>query len=149
MLIAVFAALCTGLFAGAALYINVAEHPARLSCGIELAIREFRPSYRRAAVMQASLAVLACVSGLAWAWRANDAWIMSAAILIGAVVPFTLIVIRPTNDRLLDESRDLSNDEAAELLGRWGRLHAVRTALSVAAFVLLLMRVLSVASQRI
>jgi hypothetical protein len=26
MLVAVFAALCTGLFAGAALYINIAEH---------------------------------------------------------------------------------------------------------------------------
>ena len=46
--------LIVGIFAGAAIYINVAEHPARLSCGTELAVTEFPPSYKRATRMQAS-----------------------------------------------------------------------------------------------
>jgi hypothetical protein len=46
---------CTGLFAGAALYVTLVEHPARLECGTELAVAEFAPSYRRGAVMQALL----------------------------------------------------------------------------------------------
>ena len=54
---------CT-LFAGAAIYINLVEHPARLSCGTEIAARQWAPSYKRATVMQASLAVVAGVAGL-------------------------------------------------------------------------------------
>ena len=56
----IVAVLTAGLFAGAAIYITAVEHPARLDCGTALAVREFAPSYRRATVMQASLAVLGC-----------------------------------------------------------------------------------------
>jgi hypothetical protein len=48
MWILMVAALCAGVFAGAVIYINAVEHPARLSCGAELAVREFAPSYHRA-----------------------------------------------------------------------------------------------------
>ena len=60
-----------------------------------------------------------------------------AGVLLGLVIPFTLLVIRPTNDRLLDPALDRSSAEAAALLGRWGRLHAVRSWVSAVAFVLL------------
>ena len=46
------ALLATGLFTGAAIYVTLVEHPARLECGIALALAEFRPSYRRGAVMR-------------------------------------------------------------------------------------------------
>jgi len=88
------AIFCTGVFAGASLYITVVEHPARMQCGTALAVAEFVPSYRRATVMQVSLAVFAFL----------------AAIL------------------------DRNSDMARQLLIRWGRLHAVRTALSLVAF---------------
>ncbi len=64
MTFVLFAAACAGLFAGAAIYFNLVEHPARLACGPELAVREFAPSYRRATGMQASLAFLGCLAGL-------------------------------------------------------------------------------------
>ena len=63
-----------------------------------------------------------------------------AAVLLGAVVPFTLIVILPTNKQLLDPSLDPRGVKATALLIRWGRLHAVRSLLSGVAFVLLLLR---------
>ena len=50
------AVLACGLFSGAAVYLSLVEHPARMECGVELAATEFVPSYRRATVMQASLA---------------------------------------------------------------------------------------------
>src|SRR5436309_14553893 len=53
-----------GLFAGAAVYVTVAEHPARVECGPALAVKEFGPSYRRAAVMQGVLAVVGLLSGV-------------------------------------------------------------------------------------
>src|SRR5215467_13215991 len=78
----VVATLCAGLFAGAAIYINAVEHPARLTCGTELALRVFGPSYRRATIMQASLAIAGCAMGLWSAWVRGDVWLVSAAILL-------------------------------------------------------------------
>jgi len=66
------AALATGLFAGAAIYVSGVEHQARLSCGTALAVREFAPSYKRGTIMQASLAVLGCVGGLIGGWQRAD-----------------------------------------------------------------------------
>jgi len=56
------------------------------------------------------------------------------ALLLGSVIPFTLIVILPTNKRLLDPSLDKDSEQAQHLLHRWAKLHAVRTALSLASF---------------
>ena len=134
------AALCAGLFAGAAIYITAVEHPARISCGTELAIREFAPSYYRATVMQASLAAAGSIAGMSAAWFLRDGWIGTGTALLAAVVPFTLIVILPTNKQLLDPSLDPRGPLSATLLARWGRLHAVRSVLSGAAFVLFVWR---------
>jgi Domain of unknown function (DUF1772) len=136
----IVAAMCAGLFAGAAIYINAVEHPARMSCGNDVALREFAPSYRRATVMQASLAVIGCLAGLWSAWVLGDAWVGFGALLLGAIVPFTLIVILPTNKQLLEPSLDPRGTRTTELLTRWGRLHAVRSALSSIALVLFLVR---------
>ena len=136
----IVAAICAGLFAGAAIYINAVEHPARVSCGNDVALREFAPSYRRATVMQASLAVIGCLTGLWSAWVLTDAWAGAGALLLGAIVPFTLAVILPTNKQLLEPSLDPGDTRATELLARWGRLHAIRSILSTIAFVLFLVR---------
>ena len=143
MLFLALATACAGVFFGAAVYINFVEHPARVSCGVELAVREFAPSYQRAAVMQGALAVLGCLIGILAAWLLRDATIAAAAILLGAVVPFTLIVIFPTNRRLLDPALDAKSPLAAELLAHWNRLHAVRSALSGVAFALFLARLVA------
>jgi hypothetical protein len=45
--------LACALFAGASVYVNFVEHPARMRCGVEIAATEFPPSYRRGTVMQA------------------------------------------------------------------------------------------------
>ena len=57
MVLELIATLCTGLFTGAALYVNLVEHPARVATGTAPAVRQWRPSYRRGTVMQASLAI--------------------------------------------------------------------------------------------
>jgi hypothetical protein len=134
MTLAILATLCAGLFAGAAIYINAAEHPARLACGTALAVREFAPSYRRAAKMQASLAILGLLAAVGAWWRTGHIGFLVGGLLLGAVVPFTLLVIAPTNTRLLEPTLDPDSAEAAALLRRWGRLHAVRSVLGTLAF---------------
>ena len=130
------APLCAALFAGAALYINVAEHPARMGLETRIAALQWAPSYKRATWMQVPLALLSFLGGVvAWFMGAGPAWLL-AAVLIGAVVPFTLIGIMPTNHKLLAPGRDLGSVETRMLLERWGKLHAVRTMLSIMATML-------------
>jgi len=138
MLALFFATLCAGLFCGAAVYINLVEHPARIACGTDVAVRQFAPSYKRATVMQVSLAVAGLILGLAGAWRLRDPLAALGAILLASVAPFTLIVIFPTNKQLLDPALDVRS--AAALLRRWNKLHAVRSILSAAGFALMLWR---------
>src|SRR4030081_2782535 len=135
------AILCAAIFAGAAVYISLVEHPARMSLDTRIAVAQWAPSYRRATLMQAPLAVLSFVAGCtAWFLGGGPAWLV-AAILVGVVVPFTLIVIKPTNDKLLAPGRDLASADTRELLERWGKLHGVRSLLSVLAMLIMLSRV--------
>lgn len=132
------AVLVCALFTGASVYITFIEHPARMQCGVEIAATEFVPSYRRATVMQATLAALGLLSATT-AWLAGTSfWWLVAGVLRGSVIPFTLIAILPTNKRLLSPELDRRSAEAERLLSRWGRLHAVRSVLSGLALVLFL-----------
>jgi Anthrone oxygenase len=131
------AVLCAGLFAGAAIYITFVEHPARLSCGTALAATEFGPSYRRARVMQVPLALLGLLAAVIAFFQGSGSVVLFGGLALGAVVPFTLIVILPTNNRLLDPTLVRDSPEAAALLHRWGQLHAVRSAASALAFAVL------------
>lgn len=132
------ATLSCALFAGAAVYINVVEHPARMSCGTEVAATEWAPSYKRATWMQAPLAVIGFVSAvIAWLAGSSISWLIGG-VLLGLVVPFTLVVIMPTNERLLSADLDKRSEEARNLLNKWNALHGVRTALSLLALVLFL-----------
>jgi hypothetical protein len=132
------AALACGLFAGASVYINLVEHPARMECGVDLAANEFAPSYRRATVMQSTLAAVGVIASIAaWFAGASFLWVVGG-LLLGAVIPFTLIVILPTNKQLLNPALDKHSGQTGQLLARWGRLHAVRSVLSTAALLLFL-----------
>ena len=61
MISEILACLTCGLYAGAAVYVNLVEQPARLSCGVALAVTEWRPSYKRGTALQAPLAGLGTV----------------------------------------------------------------------------------------
>jgi Domain of unknown function (DUF1772) len=138
ILLKCIATFSAAVFAGAALYINVAEHPARMTLDTRFAAAQWAPSYRRATWMQAPLALLSLATGVAsWLLGGGLGWAI-AALLIGAVVPFTLIGIMPTNKALLAPGRDLGAEETRALLDHWAKLHLVRTVLSLAATILYL-----------
>src|SRR5258708_9425645 len=123
--------LCTALFAGAGVYIFLVEHPARMEWGTRLAVTEFGPSYRRATVMQASLAITAFVAAIG-AWLESSRWKwLAGGILIGVVVPLTLIVIFPTNKKLLDPSLNPDSDAARRLFKPWGSFPSLRPLLTL------------------
>jgi len=136
------AILSCALFAGAALYINLVEHPARMQCGTELAATVFGPSYHRATIMQVPLALLATISASGSWWFDRSVLWIAGALLILAVIPYTLIAILPTNKQLLTPGSDRKSRNTHLLLVRWGRLHALRTIASLSATILFLIAAL-------
>jgi hypothetical protein len=127
------ATLCCVVFAGAAIYVNLVEHPARMGCSTEIAATVWAPSYKRGTWMQAPLAIVSFLAGTAsWLLGAGIGWLVGAIIIL-AVVPFTFVAIMPTNNQLLAPGRDLASPETRVLLERWAKLHAVRSALSLLA----------------
>ena len=131
------ATLSTTLFCGAAIYINVAEHPSRIDLDSRSAAAQWAASYKRASWMQAPLAIIGFLAGIgSWIIGGGLLWLI-AALFIGAVVPFTLIFAMPTNKRLLAADRGLTSDEIRELLERWGKMHTVRTVFSAIATALM------------
>src|SRR5271157_4052481 len=123
------ALLLAGIFAGAALYVNVAEQPARMKLGDESALAQWKPSYARGFAMQSSIAAVSGGIGLVVAWQTQDwRWVIGAALIL-VNWPYTLLVIMPTNNRLEAVPEGKAGAASRALMVKWGRLHAVRTAL--------------------
>jgi hypothetical protein len=73
-----------------------------MSQGASIALQEFRPSYKRAAPLQAALAVICFLCSVV-VWRLTGRWAwLAGGTLVGAVVPFTFAFIMTTNRLLLD-----------------------------------------------
>ena len=133
MLTGQLALAAAAAFAGAAFYVNVAEQPARLELDDRALLAEWKPSYARGAMMQATLALVAGILGLAAWWLSSDwRWIVGA-VLILAPWPYTLMVIKPTNDALHAIAIEAADATSRGLVEKWGGLHAGRTTLGIAA----------------
>jgi len=133
MIFGLLALIASAVFCGAALYVNVAEQSARLSLDDRALLAEWKPSYKRGAAMQAPLALVGFLLGmLAW-WQTAHPGFLIGAIAMIAPWPWTLIVIKPTNDALLATDPDKAGPPTRALIVRWGAIHGVRTALGALA----------------
>jgi hypothetical protein len=138
MLAGQLALTTAALFTGAAVYISLCEQPARLKLDERALLTEWKPSYKHGAAMQAPLALIGAVLGFVAWWQAPDWRWLAGAIVILSAWPYTLIVIKPTNDRLLATDPADAGPPVRALIEKWGWLHAGRSAIGVLTTVLFL-----------
>jgi MFS family permease len=130
------------VFAGAAIYVNVAEQPARLTLDDKALLAEWKPSYARGKAMQASIALVSTVLGLIAAYMTRDwRWVLGAALIL-APWPWTLLIIMPVNKVLETTAPEAADRQTRALIEKWGALHAGRSALGVAATLVYLWAIL-------
>ena len=135
MTFGLLALTAAAVFTGAALYVNVAEQPARLNLDDRALLTEWKPSYKRGAAMQAPLALLGCLLGLVAWWQSSQPGFLFGSFAMLAPWPWTLLGIKPTNDALLETAPDQAGPPTRALIVRWGALHSVRTGLGALATV--------------
>jgi hypothetical protein len=138
MLAGQFALVIAALFAGAALYINVVEQPARLRLDDRALLTQWKPAYKRGFAMQAPLAIIGSLAAVVAWWQTQEwSWLFGAGVLI-ANWPYTILGIMPTNHRLAATDPENAGPASRVLMQQWARLHAVRTGLGLAATLIFL-----------
>ena len=135
-LIAIAALVFASLFTGAALYISLAEHPARLALSDGPLLAQWQISYKRALPIQSMLAIAGGVAGLIAGWLFTDWQWFAGSIVLLANWPFTLAVMMPANKRLMALVEGEADAESRALLTQWGKQHAVRGALGTGSVLL-------------
>lgn len=121
MIVSLAALLSATLFAGAALYISLVEHPARLGLGDGPLLQQWQPSYKRALPIQSGLALMGGAAGLLAGDLTKDWLWVAGSVALLANWPFTLLVILPVNKRLMALDPHSTNFESRGLLIQWGQ----------------------------
>ncbi len=138
ILVEIFALFLCGTFFGAAVYISIAQHPASMKAGVSIAANFFPPMYKLAAPLQIVLAVGGTLAGvIQWYQLRDPLWAIGAALLF-FVIPFTIVVLKPINDQLLDSDVQRSDSQTEDLLTQWAPRHWVRSIVSGLSFVVYL-----------
>jgi uncharacterized membrane protein len=141
------AVVAGGLFAGTAMYLTVGQVPALQEFGLNEHWRFFPIMYKKIALTQGSLTTVAGLASIAHATRIHGApfdrnlWIAAGTIFV-AIIPYTLIVIAPTNRAIIEENKSvqlggvekINIATKKDLLDKWAVLHGVRTVASIAGF---------------
>ena len=128
-LLKVIATLSAAFFAGGGLFVSMVLYPA-IMMDLASAVAQFGRVYNKSVPWQGSNAIICLVTAVIVSALTGDWWWAIGGILVGASIPFTLVMIMPVNNRLLDEKAPPTPDEAVALLKHWGRLHWVRNILS-------------------
>jgi hypothetical protein len=118
--------------AGAGLYVNGVEQPARMALDDSAMLTEWGPSDRRGVALMAGLALACAVTGLSAYFETHDALFAIGAIVALSSWPYTLYVMGPVDNQIMAlAGKDVG--AARALLWQWGLLEYGQTAIALAA----------------
>ena len=120
------------LFSGAAIYVLFVEHPARRQLDPRSQLTQWKPAYARGTLMQAPLAALSGLLGVAVWLRWGDLWFLAGGIVMLGAIAYTFAAMWALNNRLKATPEDDASAETVAMLDRWSRLHGLRTLIGLA-----------------
>jgi Domain of unknown function (DUF1772) len=133
MTLGLLALVTAAMFAGIALYISIAEQPARMRLVPASALTHWKPSYGNGLIVQGALSAISGLLGLItflfYGWYLS--WLYGAIFML-INWPYTWYLIMPLNRELKAMEPAGANDETMAKLSRWGWLHLVRGLLGAA-----------------
>ena len=132
-MLSIAALTLAALFSGTAVYILLAEHPARRQLPPEAQLVQWKSAYAHGAVMQASLAAASGLAGVTVWVRWSDLLFLAGGLVMWGTIAYTFAVMWQLNSRLKGTPPEAAGAETVMMLGRWARLHAGRTLIGLAA----------------
>ena len=118
--------------AGAGLYVNLVEQPARLALEDAALLSEWGPSDRRGVALNGALALISAVFGLTAYSGGGDARWAFGAVFVILTWPFSFFVMAPLHTQILTlKPRDVG--AARALVRQWGLLEWGQTGIGLAA----------------
>jgi hypothetical protein len=138
MLAGSLALLVAALFTGAALYVNLVEQPARLRLDDASLLAQWKLSYGRGVIMQASLSLIGFALSIVAGHQGSWLWFFGGIVLL-ANWPYTFLRVAPVNRKIKAFVPGSTEGQLHALVAQWGHLHAVRTALGTLACLIFLL----------
>ncbi|HXM83802.1 MAG TPA: hypothetical protein VN929_17995 [Burkholderiales bacterium] len=130
------ALFCCALFAGAATYVSLVEHPAMDEGGTELADTYVLASHPRPAIFQTSFGVIGSLAAMLAGLAGGTIWWLAGGMVLGAAALLQLLAVMPLTRRFTEIDARADPKSAAQMIARLVKLHAT---LSLAALASLFM----------
>jgi hypothetical protein len=124
-------------FAGAAVYVNWAEQPARLALDDSALLSEWAPSDSRGVALHLAFALAGAIAGFLAYFDSQDVRYVFGALIIIASWPYAFFVMAPLNNQIL-ALRGPDVGAARALVRQWGYVEAGFAAIGVAAVAMFL-----------
>lgn len=132
----ILSVVLAAVFFGIALYISIAEQPARLALADAPMLAEWQVSFKIGFMLQGTLTILAGLCGLAAWWFVRDWRFLAGGVFMLANWPWTLLVIAPINAALTAIEPSAASAASRALIENWGQVHSARTLFAFIAMVL-------------
>ncbi|KAI7885196.1 hypothetical protein K492DRAFT_157605 [Lichtheimia hyalospora FSU 10163] len=123
-----------GIFAGVGLTITFAAVPALRAAGYPP--RAWQVIYRRGAMLAVSSILVSSAAHFTTYYLTHDKRALWCGILSFISAPYTMILMKPTNDRLGYLADTNSKQDASALVEKWAKLQTFRTWAGSIAFLL-------------
>lgn len=135
------ALFCCALFAGAAAYVSLVEHPTMTEGGRELTGSYILFAQPRPAFFQTSFAVIGSLAGISAGVAGAASWWLAGGLLLGIAAFFQLSYVMPETRRLAESAASGDPKQSTSISsGRLARLHALQSLAGLAALFMFIMK---------